>query len=316
MSALTAILDPHSRALLDRSAMLAADIAPEALTVALRRSIYRATNALFNPSGQESPIRRENLSINLPGRSLPARVYQSADTVKTAAQDVLLVFFHGGGWVVGDLETHDHACAFLAQQLGCTLLSVEYRKAPEHPFPAPCDDAQAAYAWAWSQRSHFACKRIAVCGDSAGGHLAGHAMFANADVPTAAYGLFYPVADMNFANVSYAERGAGPGLTHAGMVWFWQQLMGSAVPSQDARAVLMRQSWQRKPPPGLVSVAWHDPLHDEGVAYARLLERAGGQVQLFDAQDMAHGFLRQCLVNEAAQRHVARAASGLLRLLT
>jgi len=222
------------------------------------------------------------------------------------------VFFHGGGWVVGDLETHDNACAFLSQQLGCKLLSVEYRKAPENRLAALCDDVASAYRWAAMHCSGWSCRRVAVAGDSAGGHLAAHAMFACHDVDTAAALLFYPVADMDFANASYTTRGQGPGLTSAGMLWYWEQLLGEMALSQDVRAVPVRQQWTRVPPPTVVSLAWHDPLHDEGLAYAALLRQAGAHVRLLDAPDMAHGFLRQCRINASARRHIGLTVDSFL----
>jgi acetyl esterase len=309
------VLDPHSRDLLLRVGELTTAVAAGALTPPMRRQISRAANALLVPA-DAVPVRREDVRIDLPQRSLPARLYRpETDAPSTAAADVLLVFFHGGGWVVGDLETHDNACAFLTQHLGCTLLSVEYRKAPEHPFPAPCDDAADGFAWAASRLASWGCGRIAVAGDSSGGHLAAHAMFANPDVPTAAALLFYPVADMDFANTSHSRTGAGPGLTSAGMVWYWEQLLGSAQPVSDSRAVLMRQQWGRRPPPTVVSLAWHDPLYDEGAAYAGLLQAGGADVHVFDARDMAHGFLRQCRINAAARGHVQAVADALLDCL-
>lgn len=311
-----AVLDPHSRDLLRQGNALSAGIAPEDLTPQLRRQFSRAANALLVPADGTVPVRREELLIELSLRTLPARLYRpDANAPSTAAADVLLVFFHGGGWVVGDLETHDNACAFLTQHLGCIVLSVEYRKAPEHPFPAPCDDAVDAYAWAAARAGNWGCQRIAVAGDSAGAHLAAHAMIANPAVPTAAALLFYPVADMDFGNASHARTTGGPGLTSAGMVWFWKQLLGSAYPATDGRAVLMRQRWQRLPPPTVVSLAWHDPLHDEGAAYARLLQTAGADVRLHVAQDMAHGYLRQCRINTSARGHVEAAADALLDCL-
>ncbi len=311
-------LDPHSRALLQAAADRVAAVPPAELTLARRRALAREANDLHIPPEGVLPVPRENLLIPLPGRDLPARLYRpAADAPATVAQDVLLVFFHGGGWVQGDLETHDNACAVMVQQLGCTLLSVEYRKAPEYLFPLPCDDVAEAYAWAWQQRQRWGTARIAVSGDSAGGHLAGHAFFACQDtVPTSAALLFYPVADMDFANASYLRQDTGPGLTNAAMAWYWEQFLGTAAPSDDARAVLMRQRWQRPPPPTVVTLAWHDPLHDEGATYAELLRAAGAQVQVQDALDMAHGFLRLCRVNTSADAHVRAATAALLRLLS
>lgn len=303
-------LDAHSRSFLERTAAAAAAVPAAELTPQRRRTLMREANAMLLPPEGALPMVREELQLPLSGRDLPARVYRPQ---AGALADVLLVFFHGGGWVVGDLQTHDNACAFLADRLGCTLLSVEYRKAPEHPFPAPCDDAQEAYAWAWAQRARFGATRIAVAGDSAGGQLAALAMHANTAVPTAAALLFYPVADRDFGNRSYTERGGGPGLTSAAMVWFWEQFVGAGP--LDARAVALRQDWTRTPPPTVVTLAWHDPLHDEGLAYARHLERAGGRTALLVAEDMAHGFLRQCRANASARAHTEQAADALASLL-
>lgn len=309
-------LDAQSRAFLERTAALAAAVPAAELTPARRRALMREANAILLPPEGPLPVPREDLRVDLPGRSLPARLYRPREsTPATRAADVLLVFFHGGGWVVGDLDTHDNACAFLAERLGCPLLSIEYRKAPEAPFPAACDDATEAYAWAWAQRARFAAKRIAVAGDSAGGHLAALAMHANPDVPTAAALLFYPVTDRDFTNRSYTERGAGPGLTSAGMVWFWDQFVGASPAQVDPRAVAMRQDWTRTPPPTAITLAWHDPLHDEGVAYAELLRRAGGRTELLAAEDMAHGFLRQCRANASARAHTEAVLDRFLGLL-
>jgi len=310
-------LDPHSRSLLQAAADRVAAVPSAELTLARRRALAREANDLHIPLEGVLPVPREDLRLPLPGRDLPARLYRPVEGgPASAARDVLLVFFHGGGWVQGDLETHDNACAFLVQQLGCTLLSVQYRKAPEHRFPAPCDDVAEAYAWAWQQRLRWGAARIAVCGDSAGGHLAAHALFATGgSVPTSAALLFYPVADMDFGNASYLRQTSGPGLTDAAMRWYWEQFLGDTQRSDDAAAVLMRQRWQRPPPPTVVSLAWHDPLHDEGAAYARLLRAAGAEVVMQDAMDMAHGFLRHCRVNASAGAHSRAAAGALLRLL-
>lgn len=141
-------------------------------------------------------------------------------------------------------------------------------------------------------------------------------MYANAEVPTAAALLFYPVTSVDFERTSYAQRGAGPGLTRDGMRWYWDQLLGPTSHAvDDVRAVPMRQQWQRKPPATVVALAWHDPLHDEGVAYAQLLRDAGAEVQVHTANDMSHGFLRHCLVVPAARDHVRQAADSLARYL-
>ena len=314
----TSELNPLSRDLLLRVAAMASAVPADALTPQRRRELQRAGNALYASPQSTLPVQRQDMTIALPQRSLPARLYQpTADAAPTPASDVLLVFFHGGGWVVGDLQTHDTACAFLSHRIGCRVLSVEYRKAPECPFPGPCEDAADAYRWAASELEALGCARIAVAGDSSGGHLAAYAMYANPEVTTAAALLFYPVTSDDFERSSYVERGAGPGLTGDGMRWFWHQFLGPArtADDDDVRARPLRQQWLRKPPATVVALAWHDPLHDEGVAYGQLLRDAGGDVQLHVANDMAHGYLRQCLVIPAARDHVRQVADSLGRYL-
>ena len=309
-------LDAHSRALLARVADMAAGIPAHELTPDRRRQLSRESGRVFVSEDDHDPsVEREDLRMELPGRTLAARLYRPRGPREGVAGDVLAVFVHGGGWVIGDLNSNDVPCTFLAQRLGCVLLSVDYRKAPEYTFPIPCDDAAEAYTWAAARMASWNCRRIAVMGASAGGHLAAHAMFANPQVPTAAALLFYPVADIDFDNASYVARGAGPGLTAANMRWFWQQFLGEARAHDDVRAVPMRQQWRSLPPPTVLSLAAHDPLHDEGVAYGRLLHESGADVRLLDAPDMAHGFLRQCRVNHSARRHVEAAADALRQCL-
>ncbi len=309
-------LDPRSRDLLLRTAAMASAIPSDALTPQRRRELQRAGSAMLAMPDNALPVERQELAIDLPQRTLPARLYKpTVDVAPTKASDVLLVFFHGGGWVVGDLDTHDTACAFLSDHIGCRVLSVQYRKAPECPFPGPCEDAAEAYCWAAANLDALGCQRIAVGGDSSGGHLAAYAMYANAKVPTAAALLFFPVTSVDFERPSYTERGAGPGLTREGMRWFWEQFLGSSGAVDDVRAVPMRQQWEGKPPATVLALAWHDPLYDEGVAYAQLLRDAGADVQLHTANDMAHGFLRHCQVVPAAGAHVRQAAASLARYL-
>ena len=310
-------LDPLSRELISRVEAQVKGTSADSLTPQRRRELQRATIALLTSPYDDLPISRQNLILGLPQRDLPARLYQpDADAASTAASDVLLVFFHGGGWVVGDLDTHDDACAFLSHHVGCKVLSVEYRKAPECPFPGPCEDAADAYLWAGSQIESWNCKRIAVAGDSAGAHMAAYAMYANAEMPTAAALLFYPITSLDFERPSYLERGAGPGLNRGTMRWYWSQFLGSAQATDDVRAIPMLQKWPHQPPATVIALAWHDPLHDEGVAYAQLLREAGAAVQLHTANDMSHGFLRHCMVVPAASDHVRQVAHSLLGYLS
>jgi acetyl esterase len=310
-------LNPLSHSLLQQMAALAAAVPAAQLDIARRRRLMHEADALLRVSGPALPVVSQDMALDLPGRSLPARLY----TPQNAQSDVLLLYFHGGGWVVGDLDTHHPSMQLLAQHLGMKLLSVQYRKAPEHVFPAACDDAEEALAWAHERLAAMGCARIAVSGDSAGGHVAAVAMHTHSALKVAGALLFYPVTDMQFASRSYTERGTGPGLTREGMMWFWQQFLDPQQPasslqaSGDPRVVPMRQMWGKAPPPTVILAAWHDPLYDEAVSYAQLLARAGGKVVMQSASDMAHGFLRQAMAVPAARSHVLAAAQAFRALL-
>jgi acetyl esterase len=312
-----AALNETSSELLQKIAALANAAPQKEMTISRRRELMLEASELLRVDGLKLPVKREDMQIPLTSRSLPARLY-TPDALTT---DVLLVYFHGGGWVIGDLQTHDLCLQFLAQHLGMKVLSVQYRKAPEHVFPAACDDAQEALAWAQTQLAAWHCKRVAVGGDSAGGHLACVAMHSPKTVSVAGALLFYPVTDMQFSNRSYAERGAGMGLTKDAMQWFWQQFLNPQLPlaqlqiSSDPRIVPMRQVWLKPPPPTVIIAAWHDPLYDEAVSYAQLLAQAGGNIVMQTAPDLAHGFLRQILVVNSARSHVLAAVHAFRNLL-
>lgn len=301
--------------------------AQDFLNPAKRRALMREEITIWQ--GEAWPTRSESIVLNLPGRDLAARLY----TPQSLGKDVLLVYFHGGGWVLGDLDTHHGAMQFLAHHLGMKILSVQYRKAPEHVFPAACDDASDALTWAAhkmrDQMHDWGCQRLAIGGDSAGAHLAAGAMYAHHNlakqaVSLAAALLFYPAASLNLKSKSYSERGQGPGLTRASMLWFWQQFLGTssdaealnATPqAKDVRVVPLLQVWKKAPPPAVILAAWHDPLYDDALAYAQLLEEAGGKVVLQTAPDMPHGFLRHAGRVESAQRHLMAATQAFISLL-
>lgn len=208
----------------------------------------------------------------------------------------LLVYAHGGGWVIGSIETHDPFCRLLCEASGVLVLSVEFRLAPEHPFPAALDDMLAAYRWAEAQGRTFGGdpERLLLGGDSAGANLA--AVIANCictsgtETRPAALLLLYPVLDHpSAAHASYTENASGYGLEAKLMTWFWEQYASSAAPD-DTRISPLRL--QRLPalPPTLVATAEYDPLRDEGIAYAEKLARAGVAVTHLHQPDMNHNF--------------------------
>ena len=212
---------------------------------------------------------------DLDAGGVPARLYRPS-----AAADLgLLVYFHGGGWVIGDLDGHDDVCRRLANASGHAVLSVDYRLAPEHPFPAPLEDAVVATRWAHDNAASLGCRadRLAVAGDSAGGNLA--AVVAQlAPVPLAYQLLVYPVTDATCAHASYRDNAEGYMLTAASMRWFIDYyLSGPAGSPTDPRVspLFAADSVIAATPPALVITAEFDPLRDEGEAYAARLAAAG-----------------------------------------
>jgi acetyl esterase len=207
----------------------------------------------------------------------------------------VMVYLHGGGWLVGSVETHDPFCRLIAEAANIVLLSVDYRLAPEQPCPAALEDAATALRWAALRASEWRgdASRLMLGGDSAGANLA--AVTANqtltADVPTLqALMLLYPVADHpGGGHRSYVENASGFGLDAALMRWFWQQYAPS-LSADDPLVSPIRCGKLPALPPTLVATAGYDVLRDEGIAYAEKLHRAGVAVTLMHTPDMHHNF--------------------------
>jgi acetyl esterase len=304
-------LRPAMHGWLDRVAQLALRYPQQGphgagLSLADRRQHYRDSCTLLDTEPLPA-VQHQDLLLPLSGRSLAARCYRP----NAAAGDGLIVYFHGGGWVVGDLHTHDSLCRYISQQLQSTVISVDYRLAPEHRCPAACDDAADATAWLHHHRAQFGCTWLAMAGDSAGAHLAAWAAHAHPHVVQAML-LLYPVSHRNFGTASYQTRGGGPGLTRDAMRWFWDQFVPEALLPQVPAAVLdLAQLWaQTLPPPTTISAAWHDPLHDDATHLAQHLQRGGGKVVSLTAADMPHGYARYWAVDSAARAHLDQALSA------
>jgi acetyl esterase len=238
---------------------------------------------------------------------VPIRLYAPSGADGTP----IVVYFHGGGWVIGSLDTHDGLARALANRSGCRVAAVHYRLAPEHRFPAAVDDCWTVTRWAFGQAS-----RVAVAGDSAGGNLA--AVMAlrarDAGLPLAHQALVYPVIDHRFDTPSYAANADGYGLTQAGMRWYWDHYLGGAD-GADPDASPLRAESVAGVAPALVMVCGLDPLRDEGVAYAERLRAAGVPVEVSEYRDMIHGFLRMSAVidrSREAQNEVGLALRAAL----
>ncbi|WP_250509674.1 alpha/beta hydrolase [Caballeronia sp. GACF4] len=276
-------------------------LGPDADAKAVRERFSEVAKA-YAPAPDET-IFVEDIEIPLAGRTLATRIYKP----KSANGPLpLIVYFHGGGWVVGDIETHDALVARLARDSQCAVASVDYRLAPEHPFPAPCDDALDALIWLAEHRSRlgFATDRLAVGGDSAGAHLSVvAARGANERVAglVSLQLLLYPVMRRQFESASCLANANGPGLTNDEMKWYWTQFLSGVMPdAHDVRAFPLAEPFERTPAPALIVAAAYDPLYDDAHELKRFLETNGGRVELIDAADMTHGFGRMHPRSEAA----------------
>jgi acetyl esterase len=239
---------------------------------------------------------------------LPARLYVPTGAPGTGP---LLVFFHGGGFWCGDLETHDASCRFIAEQAGVRVLAIDYRLAPEHPFPAAHDDAAAAYAWTVEHADELGADpaRLGVGGDSAGGNLAAAVAVeaARHGWPLAAQLLVYPVAQSRRRTASFSLFAEGFYLTRAFMDR-GDETYATGVPPDEPRLSLLRAELPPKLAPALVYTAGFDPLRDEGEAYAERLLSAGVQVTAHRFPDQMHGFFNIVGVGRtsvAANRRIA-----------
>lgn len=221
---------------------------------------------------------------------VPVRLYRpTADTNLG-----LLVYFHGGGWVLGSVNSHDGTCRSIANQSGCAVLSVEYRLAPEDPFPAGLEDSLKATAWAAANAESLGidATRIAVGGDSAGGNLA--AVVAQLQpVPIAFQMLIYPVTDCRMSSASYVENAAGPFLRAVDMDAFINLYLDGKTSTNDPRVspICADPAVLASCPPAIVITAEHDPLRDEGEDYGRALLAAGVPTSIVRYFGMIHGFL-------------------------
>lgn len=229
----------------------------------------------------------------------------------------LIVYYHGGGWVTGDLDTHDHPCRLLARAAGAPVLSVDYRLSPEHPFPAPVDDALAAFRDAVARAGELGAdpRRIAVAGDSAGGHLAAvTAQQAIADgSPGPAFQLLiYPVTDLVNVAPSRLTFAEGFILTKENMDWYEEQFVGADGERHDPRASPLLGDVHRASAPALVVTAGFDPLRDEGEAYARKLREAGVRTILRRHAGYVHGFVHALILGPGPRAAIAE-MGGVVR---
>ena len=260
-----------------------------------------------------------DLTADGPLGPIPLRVYRPAG-VPASTPLAVLVFFHGGGWVIGDLETHDVLCRQLTAGSGVSVVSVDYRLAPEHKFPAAVDDAWAATRWVVAHAGELAvdASRLAVGGDSAGGNLAAVVALLARDKGAPAIAvqvLIYPVTDLVGKTRSYRDFAEGYLLTREAMRWFIAHYLTAEAEAADWRASPIRAQSLAGLPPALIVTAGFDPLRDEGEAYAERLRDAGVRVDSVCYGGMIHGFVPMGRLLDTAGRAISLIAGSLSQAL-
>ena len=277
------------------------------------RRVYAAGRIVMQPPPEDVAEVRD-VTIEGPGGALALRLYRGAGTADTVLP--CLLFLHGGGWVVGDLDSHDGPCRRFANLGACRVVAVDYRLAPEHPFPAALDDAAAALAWVAEHAVELRVDpaRIAVGGDSAGGTLAAVLALMGRDgtMPrSVAQLLVYPVTDLAMDTPSYARFTEGLPLTAASMRWFAGHYAPDPASHADWRASPLRAPTLAGAPPAIVVTVGHDPLADEGRAYAARLEAEGVRVASLHLSDQIHGLLTMGRMLGATEALTVFAAAAL-----
>jgi acetyl esterase len=301
-------LDPIVKQLL---ALIPPDLPPyESLTPDEAREQIRERRIQI---GEPEPVALiEDRTIPGPDGAIPVRVY----TPGVHGPYPAAIYFHGGGWVIGDIDTHDPVCRALANAAGCVVISVGYRLAPEHKFPAAAEDAYAVTEYCATRAAEFDVDpaRIAVAGDSAGGNLAAVVALMARDRggPVLSYqALIYPVTDCNFDRDSFRDNATGYFLTTASMRWFWNHYLRNEADGAEPYASPLRAASLADLPPALIITAEYDPLRDEGEAYAAKLTDAGVKTMLHRYDGMVHGFVSMAIFVPAGNDAIAEVAAAL-----
>ncbi|MEK9658638.1 MAG: alpha/beta hydrolase [Chloroflexota bacterium] len=252
--------------------------------------------------------------VETPNGTVPVRLYKPLNAGENPLP--VLVWMHGGGWVIGSIASTDATARSLANAAGCAVVSVEYRLAPETKHPGPLADCYSAFLWtAISGAKHgLDTERVAVGGASAGGNLAAALALRlrNQLGPSPCFQLLvYPVTDARFETPSYQENAEGYGLTQRTMRWYWEQYLAAPDHADDPYAAPMRAESLSGLPPALVQTAEYDPLRDEGEAYAARMAADGVPVQCTRYPGMVHGFFNTATPAPLTEQAVAEAATAL-----
>lgn len=277
--------------------------------------IRRHTQSRPALAGPVEPVHQIiNRFIPGPTADLPIRIYRPTTNGSAPA----IVYFHGGGWVLNFLDIYDASLARLANQSGATIISVNYQKAPEHPFPVPFDDCYETLLWviAHADELNIDPQRIGVSGDSAGANLASGVAIKARDnqVKLAFQLLIYPCNDRDFTTDSYIKNATGYGLSTQAMKWFWDQYLQGNAHDANPYAIPMRAKSFSEIAPAVIITAQYDPLVSDGENYADLLKRDGVSVVYKEYSGMIHGFFTNMAVTPTARESIDFAAGEIQKL--
>ena len=303
-------LDPQAQKLLDQA--VASGLPPVyALPVEEGRRMMRAG---FISKDPPEPVHHvEERTISGPGGEIPIRIY----TPSGDGPFPVLVFFHGGGWVLNDLDTHDSVCRYLTNAASCIVVSVDFRRAPEYKFPAAVEDSYAATQWVATNAASINAdpNRVAVGGDSTGGNLAAVVALLARDhkgPPLVFQLLIYPVTDYYLPGTpSYEENAKGYSLDRQWMIWAWGNYLANEVDAKNPLAAPLQAKDLSNLPSALVMTAEFDPLRDEGEMYAARLKGAGVPVVMKRFNGMMHGYIMRAKVLDKGSEALADAAAVL-----
>jgi acetyl esterase len=309
------MLDPQAQALM--KLMIDKGVPPvNTLTPVQARESYRSRRTFTQPEAPEVH-RVEDKLVTYNGVKVPVRVYHP-HTAQTQKSLPALVYLHGGGWTIGDLDTHDVLCRSLCIQAEVVVVSVDYRMGPEHKFPAAYDDSVAAFNWTVANASALGvdAKRIAIGGDSAGGNLSAAACVGLRDqkglsVQPAFQLLIYPATIMWQDTPSYHANGQGYMLTKDSIAYYTDNYLRSRDDAKDWRASPQWANSHADLPPAFVMTAGFDPLRDEGLMYADALSKAGVPCQYICFERQIHGFITMGRVMQEANTAVTLCAQVL-----
>ena len=303
------MLDPQARALIDL--MIEKGVPPtHTLTPAQARAFYRERRGFTQPDPPPMAEVRD-----LSAGAVPLRLFRPPASAQALP---VLLYLHGGGWTIGDLDTHDVLCRQLASEAGCAVVSVDYRMGPEHRFPAAVDDCVEAFDWvrAHAGELQLDASRTAVGGDSAGGNLAAALCLVQREAGQPLPGfqlLIYPATDMRAVAPSHTTNGQGYMLTSDSITWYRGNYIATPAEWSDWRASPLLAASHAGLPPALVLTAGFDPLRDEGLQYANALSAAGVPTQYVCFERQIHGFVTMGRVIAEAHTAVALCGAALRR---